>query len=277
MANQSFALLLSKSIPRFADNVERSAYHMLAKRRSHRFLLVRSSYFFVTVPLIDGPARVQELCRSNPPTVDETVFALQGQLCVTNYIITFVPVSGRVSSDHVFLPSFFGWGKERVGRRSIVVSIPACHAGDPGSIPGDGGETQPRPAEAGGSDSLFGGMGTNLALLRGNPGGGDDPPQQKGGNKQAKGKPKPTKGRVERCGKYEPEYPNPKGKKKNGARNRKTGERGVMYEPCLQWLACYKEPIVLVRQAWVHVVDFEALGILPSFRFVRQTLFFSVY
>ncbi|URD98749.1 hypothetical protein MUK42_36927, partial [Musa troglodytarum] len=25
-----------------------------------------------------------------------------------------------------------------VGRCSIVVSIPACHAGDPGSIPGNG-------------------------------------------------------------------------------------------------------------------------------------------
>jgi len=76
--------------------------------QSHLFLFVRSSYFLVTVPLIDGPARVQELCRSNPPTVDETVFALQGQLCVTNYILTFVSAHGRVSSDHVFLPSFFG-------------------------------------------------------------------------------------------------------------------------------------------------------------------------
>ncbi|URD77441.1 hypothetical protein MUK42_08802, partial [Musa troglodytarum] len=27
----------------------------------------------------------------------------------------------------------------QTGRCSIVVSIPACHAGDPGSIPGNGG------------------------------------------------------------------------------------------------------------------------------------------
>ena len=33
----------------------------------------------------------------------------------------------------------------RHGRRSIVVSIPACHAGDPGSIPGDGGDVPASP------------------------------------------------------------------------------------------------------------------------------------
>jgi hypothetical protein len=37
----------------------------------------------------------------------------------------------------VFFKNAFGWRNANI-RGSIVVSIPACHAGDPGSIPGLG-------------------------------------------------------------------------------------------------------------------------------------------